>query len=449
MNEAIGTAANGIDGARPSASVLIVDDSDVVRESLSTFIAAQPGLRVIGVAASGTEALHFLGHTKVDVVLTDLNMPGIGGLELTRRIKEQPNPPCVIVISVQNVPLCRMGAQEAGADGFVAKSEIGVCLCPMLARLLPRTAMEKNLDRPIPIPIDPIQACQEAEEKLRRLNAELEQRVRQRTAQLEEANQELDAFAHSVSHDLRAPVRGIVGFGEILGTECRDALGERGRHYLDRIMEATRQMQTLIEALLQLAHANRSTMRRQTVDLSALAGQVAQELREAQPQRPVPLTCTPGLVASGDERLLRVVLVNLLGNAWKYTGKVAAPQVEFGMMSDEWRVTSDASHPSPATFFVRDNGAGFDMQYVDRLFGTFQRLHSMAEFEGTGVGLATVQRIIHRHGGKIWGESKVGEGATFYFTLPDISQEPPHPLKRSDRFGVAVARNGSEHRLAK
>jgi light-regulated signal transduction histidine kinase (bacteriophytochrome) len=193
-----------------------------------------------------------------------------------------------------------------------------------------------------------------------------------------------------------------------LEEECAPALDERGRGYLQRMLEATARMGTLIDDLLQFAHASRAELRRRPVDLSALAQEVVRDLQQAAPERRVQFLCAPGLNVSGDARLLRVVLVNLLGNAWKYTGKAAEPRVEFGRLNGD----------GETAFFVRDNGAGFDMRCAHRLFGAFQRLHSMAEFEGTGVGLATVQRIVHRHGGKIWAEAKVNEGATFYLTLP-------------------------------
>ena len=265
--------------------------------------------------------------------------------------------------------------------------------------------------------IEDIHARKQAEAALRQLNAELEQRVAARTAELEEANHELDSFSHSVSHDLRAPLRAISGFGQFLGEECASTLDERGLGHLRRMMEAAARMTTLIDDLLQFAHASRSELRRRPVDLSALAQEVVRDLQQAAPERPVQFLCAPGLSISGDVRLLRVVLVNLLGNAWKYTGKAAEPRVEFGRQDGD----------GETSFFIRDNGAGFDMQYVDRLFGAFQRLHSMSEFEGTGVGLATVQRILHRHGGKIRAEAQVNEGATFYFTLPEApsSAKPP------------------------
>ena len=249
-----------------------------------------------------------------------------------------------------------------------------------------------------------------AEEALRQLNAELEQRVAQRTEELALANTELEAFAYSVSHDLRAPLRTIDGFGQALLEDCGSQLNSDGHDYLRRIRTATRRMATLIDDLLRLSRVMRSEMRRQRVDLSRLAHEVVLELRKASPDRSVAVSISEGLVVTGDERLLRLVLENLLTNAWKFTGRTAEPRVSF---------TAELVN-GEQVFVVRDNGAGFDMTYVDKLFQPFQRLHSGEEFEGTGVGLATVKRIVNRHGGRVWAFGTPGVGATFCFTVGDI-----------------------------
>ena len=246
------------------------------------------------------------------------------------------------------------------------------------------------------------------EEQFRQLNAELEARVRQRTAQLETANQELEAFSYSISHDLRAPLRSIDGFSRILLEDYGDKLDADGKDSFNRIRAASQRMGQLIDDLLQLSRHTRSEMRRAPVDLSVLARAVADELQKMEPERRVEFVIEPNLVAQADANLLRVVLENLLGNAWKFTGKQAAAKIEFG----------GAIRDGVPTCFVRDNGVGFDMAYADKLFGAFQRLHSTADFPGTGIGLATVQHIIHRHGGKVEANGAVGQGATFNFSLP-------------------------------
>ncbi len=224
---------------------------------------------------------------------------------------------------------------------------------------------------------------------------------------LEKANKEMEAFAYSVSHDLRAPLRGIDGFSQALLEDYPDKLDEQGKNYLQRVRSAAQRMGVLIDDLLSLSRVTRSDMRQEAVDLSALAQSIAEEFRETQPERHVAFIITPGLTVSGDVRLLRVLIENLLSNAWKFTGHHPQARIEFGVTQIDGK----------ETFFVRDNGAGFDMTYANKLFGVFQRLHSQDEFPGTGVGLATVQRIVHRHGGKVWAEGAVGKGATFYFTL--------------------------------
>jgi PAS domain S-box-containing protein len=248
-----------------------------------------------------------------------------------------------------------------------------------------------------------------AEEELRRLNEELEGRVRWRTAQLEAFNSELEAFSYSVSHDLRAPLRAIEGFSQILLEDYEDKLDEEGKLYLRRTKNASQRMGHLIDDLLNLSRMTRSEMRRESVDLSALVNAVVEELRGTWPEHDVEVVVEEGLVANGDESLLRVALQNLLGNAWKFTRDQPDPRIEFGMLE----------HEDAPAYFVLDNGVGFDMAYADKLFGAFQRLHSTGEFEGTGIGLATVQRIIHRHDGRVWAEGETGKGATFFFTLSE------------------------------
>jgi PAS domain S-box-containing protein len=256
-----------------------------------------------------------------------------------------------------------------------------------------------------------------AEDDILKLNAELEKRVRDRTAALEAANRELEAFSYSVSHDLRAPLRSITGFSTALLEEYGDHLDEQGLKYLQFAREAGQRMTRLIEDLMDLSRATRGELRHQEVDLSALATLVVAELRKREPRRPIEIEIAPKLLAHGDEGLLRIALENLLGNAWKFTVRHPQPRIEVGA----------ASREGSPLYFVRDNGAGFNMAHAGRLFGVFQRLHSQDEFPGTGIGLATVRRIFHRHGGEVWAEGKINEGATFYFTLPTVDQSQQEP----------------------
>ena len=248
---------------------------------------------------------------------------------------------------------------------------------------------------------------EQAHRQIRSLNQDLERRVAERTSQLEVANQELESFSYSVSHDLRSPLRGIDGFSQALEEDYGDKLDDTGRGHLARVRAAAQRMSELIDDLLKLSQIARAELHWKPVDLSALARTVSGELQRREPQRQVQWEIVDGLSAEGDPRLWRVALENLLGNAWKFTGKRLDAKIEF----------SRSQLDGQTVFYVRDNGAGFDMAYAMNLFGAFQRLHTVAEFEGTGIGLATVQRIVNRHGGRVWAEGEVDNGATFYFTL--------------------------------
>jgi len=249
-----------------------------------------------------------------------------------------------------------------------------------------------------------------AEDAMQRLNAVLEEKVRQRTKALEAANKDLSAFCYSVSHELRAPLTGISGFSQVLYEDYAERLDRQGLEYLSRIIEGSRHMETLIEGLLSLFRVGQEALYRDRVDLGDLAEHIISELRARQPDRPMSWRKKGVFLVDGDAGLLRQALKALLENAWKYTGKQAEPRIEFGVLDSK----------SPATFYLRDNGCGFDMNYAQKLFTPFQRLHGKGEFPGNGIGLATVKRIIERHGGSIWGEGEPGQGATFYFRLPTL-----------------------------
>ena len=250
-----------------------------------------------------------------------------------------------------------------------------------------------------------------AEEEVRRLNENLERAVQARTSQLSVSNRELEAFSYSVAHDLRAPLRAINGFATILLDDYREKVDAEGRDCLQRIKENAVLMAHLIDALLRLSQVTRSELEPQPTDLSSLALSVFRRIAGAEPERTVELSIQDGLHAQIDRTLARTLLENLLDNAWKFTSHAPVPKIEVGGM-----VVDGAP-----LFYVRDNGAGFDMAHAGKLFGPFQRLHPVREFPGTGVGLATAQRIVDRHGGRIWAEGKVGEGATIYFTLPQAA----------------------------
>lgn len=254
------------------------------------------------------------------------------------------------------------------------------------------------------------------EAELKQLNTELEQRVKERTRQLEIVNEELESFNYSVAHDLRAPLRSINGFSRVLSNKYCKQLDATALDWLERICRASQHMGHLIDDILRLSQVTRSQLKIEQLDLSNIAENVVDDLKKADPERQVRIVIQQGLQVQADPVLLQVVLDNLLGNAFKFTGKIKDAEIEFGACDIDGQ----------RTFFVRDNGDGFDMEYAHKLFGAFQRLHSAIEFDGTGIGLATVQRVIHRHNGKVWAEGRKGQGATFYFTLPQPQRIVKH-----------------------
>jgi signal transduction histidine kinase len=373
-------AVDGPTGQPSLGSLLIVDDEAPQLRALSTTLGDQ-GYATVGVA-SGEEALHALRGRTFDLLLTDLKMPGIDGITLLREALSIDRNLVGILMTGHGTIATAVQAMQVGALDYILKPFKLSAVLPVLTRAL--------LVR-----------------RLRLENADLAQRVRERTVELEAANQELDAFAFSVSHDLRAPLRAITGYSEILIQDHRASLPPSVQHLLEHVNRAGRQGQQLVEALLRFSRLGRQPLSRAPIDVSALVHALIQELQSQESDRHIEVRVNDLPEVIADPALLRQVFANLLSNAFKFTRGRESALVEVGVQV----------HDGERVFVVRDNGAGFDMQYAGRLFGVFQRLHSQGEFEGTGVGLSLVQRIVHRHGGKVWAESEVDKGAAFFFTL--------------------------------
>ena len=404
------TAAGGVSSPAARSSlgptkILAVDDSATYLYGLTDQLRSE-GYEVVP-ARSGEEALELLAVEAVDCILLDLLMPGMSGRETCSRLRDTPitrDVPIIMLTAVEDHAAMVEGL-AAGADDYIAKSsEFEVLKARVRAQLRRKHFEEENrLYR----------------EQLFRVELEArEARTRQELAEtraalledVERKNRELEAFSYSVSHDLRAPLRSIDGFSLALMEDYGEHLDEGARNYLARIRAAAQRMGELIDDLLELARVSRAELRWERVDLAELAREVMAQLRSHEPDRNVDLRTPNSVSVSGDKRLLRVVMENLLGNAWKFTSRVDAAKIEL-------RAESAGDHPC---LCIQDNGAGFDMAYAARLFQPFQRLHRAEDFAGTGIGLATVQRIVERHGGNVWAEATLGEGARFFFTLGNV-----------------------------
>jgi signal transduction histidine kinase len=413
----------------------------------STLKGAGCGYEVVS-AHNGVEALQKLDREKFDLIISDILMPQMDGFELCHQVKQRENQrhiPFIFYTATYTEKKDEELGLRLGAVRFIIKPLEPEHFLEMVRQVIqqcevgglpPLPAFEEKeevllkayngrlvqkLDRKVQQLEESNQKLQnaleekeaevvrrrKAEEEVRLLNTELEERVRQRTAELDAANKDMETFVYAVSHDLRAPLRALGSFSQILAMSSRDKLDEEARTCLDHLQSETQRMRGLIEALLQLARSTKAELRRQKVNLSEMARETERDLRREQPNRQVDFSVAPNFMTDGDPALLRSVLRNLLGNAWKFTAKSPEAHIEFGRREQRGK---------PA-FFVSDNGVGFPMESAQKLFLPFSRLHDSKQFPGTGIGLATVWQIVRRHGGEVWAESSPGKGATFYFTL--------------------------------
>jgi signal transduction histidine kinase len=377
-------------------NVLLVDDQP------ANLLALEAMLQDLGQnlvkAGSGREALKWLLSNDCAVILLDVKMPEMDGFETAELIRQRDrsrHTPIIFLTAADRTHTHAVRGYAIGAVDYLVKPVVPEFVRSKVAVFveLAKTAelLRQQTER--------LRASEQEARELADARATL-------VADLEQKNREMETFSYTVSHDLRAPLRRIESFGRALAETQADRLDDEGRRYLTRIRSCSQDMAQLIDAVLYLSRVARADLRRQEVDLSALAHAIVGRLRETD-DRSVDVRVRPALVAEGDGQLLRIALENLLDNAWKFTRQQPEPRIELG-------VTHLSGEPA---YFVRDNGAGFDMSYAERLFTPFQRLHLSSEFPGTGIGLATVQRIVNRHGGRIWAEGSVGQGATFLFTL--------------------------------
>jgi len=367
--------------------ILLVDDDATKRFAMKAILAPL-GQNVVE-AASGPDALRQLLKQDFAVILLDVRMPGMDGFEAAQLIRQRPRSeltPIIFVTALDRVETDMGRGYDLGAVDFVFAPVV-----PAIMRAKVTVFVE----------------LYKAQQELRRYRTQLERLVQERTTALTAINRELEAFSYSVSHDLRAPLLSFNGLNRTLLDDYGDALDPRAKDYLQRMRLASERMTSVFDGLQTLFRLTSGEIHREPCDISALADEVVNEMRAANPSRKVKTEIASGMTASADPRLARILLTNLISNAFKFTSKQPVARIEIGseIVDGDTRL------------FVRDNGVGFDMIYAHKLFGAFQRLHSQSEFPGAGIGLATVRRIVNRHGGRTWAEGAVGEGATFYFVL--------------------------------
>ncbi len=378
-------------------NILLVDDQPANLVALEAML-EDLGQNLVR-AESGREALKRLLSDDFAVILLDVKMPEMDGFETAELIRQRDrsrHTPILFLTAADTSQTQAVRGYAVGAVDYLIKPVVPEFVRSKVAVFVELAKKNELLRRQAALLAQSEQAALELAETRAELVRELEHK-----------NRELESFSYAVSHDLRAPLRRIDSFSRAILESQGRRLDDEGRKFLSRVREASQQMAQLIDDVLYLSRVTRSELRDQDVDLSEVAELVVSRLKEGQPNRRMEVKIRPGVVVTGDGQLLKIALENLLQNAWKFTGNQAEPRIEFG-------VTQTSGEP---TYFIRDNGAGFEMTYAARLFGPFQRLHSQQDFPGNGIGLATVQRIIHRHGGKVWAEGLVGQGATFYFTL--------------------------------
>lgn len=370
-----------------TASVLIVDDDPTKRFALRTVLA--PLGEDVVEASSGADALRQLLRREFAVVLLDVRMPVMDGFETAQLIRRRPRSeltPIIFVTALDQGETNAGRGYELGAVDFVFAPVV-----PAILRAKVSVFME----------------LYRAQQELRRYRNQLEHLVEERTTALTAINRELEAFSYLVSNDLRAPLQAFDRLSEALLADYDGKLDARATDYIQRMRRASQRMGSVFDGLQSLFRVTSGEIHRETVDVSAMAAEIFEELQVSSPDRHVTVTISPNLSVSGDARLVRILLGNFISNAWKFTGNKADAAIEVGGEHVE----------GESRLFVRDNGVGFDMINAHKLFGAFQRLHSQSEFPGMGIGLATARRIVNRHGGRCWAEGAVGEGATFYFTL--------------------------------